>query len=1032
MRKILTALLLFAVTVQAFSQTFKEWQDPKVNEVNRAATHTRYFAYANLQEAQGEEPEKSSNYLSINGIWKFRWVKDAALRPNANFWRTDYDDSSWDTMPVPGMWELNGYGDPLYVNYGYAWRDHFRTNPPAVPQEDNHVGTYRKEFVLPVSWTGKDVFLHLGSVTSNVYVWVNGRYVGYSEDSKMEAEFDISRYVKPGQRNLIALQVFRWCDGTYLEDQDFFRLSGIARDSYLYARNRNRINDIRVTTDLDAEYTHGTLNIQMSTRGNYPVILELLDADGESIYTRTLTERGPSIKTALNVFNVQKWNAENPYLYTLRVSYGGEVIPIKVGFRKVEIVNSQVLINGRPVLFKGVDRHELDPDGGYVVSRERMLQDIRIMKEFNINAIRTSHYPDDNYFYDLCDKYGLYVVAEANVESHGMGYGDRSLAYRQDYSLAHLQRNQRNVQSNFNHPCVVIWSLGNEAGHGVNFENAYRWVKSEDPSRPVQYERALGTSFTDIYCPMYPGYEAVERYAKDPTKLQPYIMCEYAHAMGNSVGAFKEYWDLIRAYPKLQGGFIWDFVDQSLRWKGKDGKMIYAYGGDFNDTDPSDQNFCDNGLVSPDRVPNPHMYEVGLYYQNIWTDISDLPNGNLGVYNENFFTDLSNYRLCWELLDDGSPIGTGTVEYLQAGPQQKVSVPVQMDFPAVPGELLLNVRYELRHSQGLLPAGHVAAKQQFVLSDYYFQDFNLEYDPALAASAPEFKEVDTEHFAVAGDNFQVVFSYLNGYIQSYTVNGTEFIEPGTALTPNFWRPPTDNDYGAGLQTKYSAWRNPLILLRPGELVRTLDAGIAKVDCNYDLADFATLRLSYQIDAQGRIKVTQTMTPIDRKKASDMFRFGLRMTMPEEFSEVAYYGRGPIENYPDRNHYTDIGIYAQSVREQSYSYIRPQENGLRTDIRWWNMLDEYGKGLRITAQEPFCVSALNYTIESLDEGPAKTNAHTTEIDPVSTVSVCIDKLHMGVGGVQSWGAVPRQEYMIPFAPYTFVFLLSPVTNYTTYR
>ena len=332
MRKILTALLLFTVTVQAFSQTFKEWQDPKVNEVNRAATHTRYFAYANLQEAQGEEPEKSSNYLSINGIWKFRWVKDAALRPNANFWRTDYDDSSWDTMPVPGMWELNGYGDPLYVNYGYAWRDHFRTNPPAVPQEDNHVGTYRKEFVLPVSWTGKDVFLHLGSVTSNVYVWVNGRYVGYSEDSKMEAEFDISRYVKPGQRNLIALQVFRWCDGTYLEDQDFFRLSGIARDSYLYARNRNRINDIRVTTDLDAEYTHGTLNIQMSTRGNYPVILELLDADGESIYTRTLTERGPSIKTALNVFNVQKWNAENPYLYTLRVSYGGEVIPIKVGF----------------------------------------------------------------------------------------------------------------------------------------------------------------------------------------------------------------------------------------------------------------------------------------------------------------------------------------------------------------------------------------------------------------------------------------------------------------------------------------------------------------------------------------------------------------------------------------------------------------------------------------------------------------------------------------------------------------------------
>ena len=1030
MKKILLSLPLFFLCFLSHSQTFKEWQDPKVNEVNRAEAHTRYFAYANLQEAQGEAPEKSSNYLSINGIWKFIWVRDAALRPNADFWKTDYNDSFWDEMPVPGMWELNGYGDPVYLNNGYPWKGLSRTNPPAVPQENNHVGTYRKEFSVPVSWTGKDVFLHLGSVTSNVYVWVNGRYVGYSEDSKIEAEFDISRYVKPGQKNLIALQVFRWCDGTYLEDQDFFRFSGIARDSYMYARNRNRINDIRVTTDLDPDYIHGTLGLEIKAKGNYPVILELLDADGNSLFTRTLNERGPVIKTALNVFNVRKWSAEDPYLYSLRVSYGGEVIPLKVGFRKVEISGTQLLVNGQPVLIKGVNRHELDPDGGYVVSRERMLQDIRIMKEFNINAIRTCHYPDDNFLYDLCDQYGLYVVAEANVESHGMGYGDRSLAFRQDFELAHLQRNQRNVQVNFNHPSVIVWSLGNEAGHGVNFEKAYRLVKAEDPTRPVQYEKAMGTAFTDVYCPMYPAYEAVEKYAKDPTKLQPYIMCEYAHAMGNSVGGFREYWDLIREYPKLQGGFIWDFVDQSIHWPGKDGRIIYAYGGDFNSQDPSSGNFCDNGLVSPDRVPNPHMYEVGRYYQSIWTDINDLQEGSLGVYNENFFRDLSNYRLCWELLDDGQPVGTGIVEYLQVGPQQRVKVPVYVHWPAKPGELLLNVRYELKESEDLLPAGHVVAKQQFCLSDYYFEPIRLEGDPTLAA--PEFKEVDAEHFAVEGENFRVLFSYLNGYIQSYSVNGTEFIEPGNALTPNFWRAPTDNDYGARLQDQFSAWRNPLILLRPGELFRRLDAGVAKVDCSYDLADFATLQLCYEIDASGSIKVTQRMIPLPGKKASEMFRFGMRMTMPQSFGSVAYYGRGPIENYPDRNNYTDIGVYSQSVEEQSYSYIRPQENGLRTDVRWWDIMDDSGRGLRITAEEPFCVSATNYTIESLDEGPRKAGGHMREIDPVQTVEVCIDKMHMGVGGINSWGTIPRPEYMIPFAQYQAVFLLNPVTNYTTYR
>ena len=1026
MRRFVLAATLLSICFLSYSQTFKEWQDPRINEVNRAPMHTRYFAYANLQEAQEAVPEHSQNYLSIHGKWKFHWAKDANVRLTMNFWKRDYDDSYWDLMPVPGMWELNGYGDPVYLNIGYAWKGNFNTRPPEVPVVNNHVGTYRKEFEIPAGWEDKDVFLHFGSVTSNVYVWVNEKFVGYSEDSKLEAEFDVTKYIEPGKKNLVALQVFRWCDGTYLEDQDFWRLCGIARDSYFYARNKNRINDIKVTPDLDAGFQNGTLNVQISRKGHLPVTLELLDADQNVVARQNVSGNGSDLRASLNVFNVNKWTAETPYLYTLRATCGAEVIPVKVGFRKIEIVNAQLLVNGKPVLIKGVDRHELDPDGGYVVSRERMLQDIRIMKQFNVNAIRTSHYPDDNYLYDLCDQYGLYMIAEANVESHGMGYGERTLAANPDYALAHMQRNQRNVQGNFNHPSILLWSMGNEAGHGDNFVKVYNWIKLADPSRPVHYERALGTPQTDIECPMYPEYNSMERYANDPTKTKPYIMCEYAHAMGNSVGGFKEYWDLIRKYPKLQGGFIWDFVDQSLRWKDKEGNEFYAYGGDFNDYDPSDQNFCDNGLISPDRVPNPHMYEVGLYYQNIWTDLDDIGINCLGVYNENFFKDLSGYRLCWELLDNGKAVRTGTVENIDAAPGQRTLIPFFPDYKS-DGELLLNVRYELKEDDGLLPAGHVAAKQQFCLSDYNFQPAFDSQDPVLSPD-PVITYTDNLRMAVTGQDFSVEFSLINGFMERYCVNGLEMIEEGSALKPNFWRAPTDNDYGAGLQRRYAAWKEPVMIMRSDSPARRVEDGVAKIDCVYDLSDFAILTLSYQIDREGNVKVTQRMVPIGVSTVSNMFRFGMRMTMPESFQKVAYYGRGPIENYIDRNDYTQLGIYSQTVDEQSYAYIRPQENGNRTDVRWWNMLDKTGRGLRISSEAGFEMSALHYTQESLDEGPAKANGHTSSVPKTSTVNVSIDKIQMGTGGVNSWGAVPRPEYQIPFQTYEFVFYLNPITKY----
>ena len=551
MKKQLMTGLFTVLALTAGAQTFQEWRNPEINAVNRAPMHTNYFAFENADAARKAVKEQSANYMTLNGTWKFNWVKDADSRPT-DFWKTGFNDKGWDDLQVPAVWELNGYGDPIYVNVGYAWRNQFKNNPPEVPTENNHVGSYRREITVPASWSGKDIIAHFGSVTSNMYLWVNGRFVGYSEDSKLEAEFDLTPYLKPGQKNLIAFQVFRWCDGTYLEDQDFFRFSGVGRDCFLYARNKKRIQDIRVTPDLDAAYQNGSLAINLQLKGSGRVDLELVDAQGKQVATATATK--PSLVT-MNVENPKKWSAETPYLYTLRASMQGsnEVIPVKVGFRKIELKGDQILVNGKAVLFKGADRHELDPDGGYVVSPERMIQDIQIMKQFNINAVRTCHYPDNNLWYDLCDQYGIYVVAEANVESHGMGYGDQTLAKNPKYKLAHMERNQRNVQRGFNHPSIIFWSLGNEAGDGPNFEQCYKWIKAEDPSRACQYEQARQQDHTDIFCPMYYGYEGMEKYGQRTDATKPLIQCEYAHAMGNSEGGFKEYWDIIRKYPNLQG-----------------------------------------------------------------------------------------------------------------------------------------------------------------------------------------------------------------------------------------------------------------------------------------------------------------------------------------------------------------------------------------------------------------------------------------------------------------------------------------------
>lgn len=658
---------------------------------------------------------------------EIQFSKDHDKAPR-DFYSLKYDDSQWTDFPVPGILELNGYGDAIYSNNGYPWRTQFRPEPPFVEERNNYTGSYRKMVTVPADWKGERIYLHVGSATSNLMVWVNGKFVGYSEDSKVSAEFDLTKYLTPGKENLIAMQVMRWCDGSYLEDQDFWRFTGIAREVYLYARPQAHIADLFITPDLVNNYQDGTLEVKLNAVGakGETVMFSLKDKEGKEVAAQTAKVGGNGeVKVNFDIKNPLKWTAETPNLYTLYTTLMdgkqvAEVVPQRVGFRKVEIKNAQVLVNGQPVLFKGANRHELDPVTGYVVSMDRMLEDIRVMKELNINAVRTCHYPNDPRWYELCDIYGIYMVAEANIESHGMGYGDKTLAKEPTYEKAHLERNESNIKIYKNHPSIIFWSVGNEAGYGPNFEKAYDLVKAYDPSRPCQYEQAGQNGKTDIFCPMYYDYGGCDKYSQGDNP-RPLIQCEYAHAMGNSMGGFKEYWDMVRKYPKYQGGFIWDFVDQGLRVKNKQGKTIYAYGGDFGRYPTSDHNFNCNGIINPDRKPNPHANEVRYYYQNIWATAKDLKAGEVEVYNENFFKSLDDVELQWTLESEGKVLANGR-NALDIPAQQKRVVKLDgYSLPAdVKGEVVLNLDFVLKKAEPMLDAGYAVAREQFVVNPYTF------------------------------------------------------------------------------------------------------------------------------------------------------------------------------------------------------------------------------------------------------------------------------------------------------------------------
>lgn len=1054
MKRIMTAVLCVcalgtaAVASTATKNALPDWQDPQIVQKNRIPMAAHF--------------ETDGLKLMLNGMWDFTWYETIDAR-SLDFYRTDFDAAGWDVMPVPGMWELNGYGDPVYVNNCYVWRDHFQSNPPFPGTWHNYAGQYRKTFVLDKDWAGKDVFLHIGSATSNVRVWVNGKEVGYSEDSKLEARFDITKYVKTGE-NLVALEIFRWCDGTYLEDQDFWRLTGISRDVYVYSREKKRLEDIRVVAsasgeaDLFAEVSKGVTAVQFT----------ILDQKGNSVASekvavgsREKSERGlPVVRTTLTVPSVKQWSAETPWLYTLTVASFDkkgqtESASFEIGFRDVCIKDGQLLVNGQPVLIKGANRHEMNPYKGYVVSEADMIQDIQIMKRLNINAVRTCHYPDDPLWYTLCDRYGLYMVAEANIESHGMGYGEGTLAKRADYETAHLDRIRRAVQRDYNHPSVIVWSLGNEAGFGPNFEKGYELVKSMDQSRPVQYEQAHGNQYTDIYCPMYLPFDRCEKYAAaNPAK--PLIQCEYAHAMGNSMGGLKEYWDLVRKYPSYQGGFIWDFVDQALYAPADAAKYgtdhIFAYGGDYNDYDPSDNSFCCNGIIAADRTLHPHAYEVAYQYRPIHTTATaeEALSGKVNVYNEYFFIDLSRYMLHWSIEVDGVEVLTGCEPKLDVAPQKTVQVALgysQEDILEAAGlesleghDVYLNVNYLLRRADGLLAAGDEVSYDQICLNDAAMKPF------AAASGLPSYGEDGNSHvftgemtFEGAGNlrtaPWKAVFDAETGALTEYVLGEKALIE--NPVMPCFARAVIENDLGARQDRRQDIWRSAEFKVASFDVAKGEDCYLVEVEFA-PLGEAATVRMNYEVYADGSIVIVESLADAGKLAEAPMLpRFGLCFAMNGSYSNFEYFGLGPHENYIDRASSALMGHYVQRVENQyHYGYVRPQESGTKTQLKWMRVMDDNGAGFEIRSDVKFSASALPFHWKEMDVRVLGNNqAHSLELKALAHENdrshgktwVNVDMAQMGLACVNSWGAWPREEHRINAQPYEFRLIITPVNN-----
>ena len=1030
----------------------RDWENPEMFNQNREAPHATIISFQDELSALDADKSASQNYISLDGIWKFNYANSPDQRP---FWffKDDYDTRSWDEIEVPSNWQLKGYDVPLYVNIGYP----FKMNPPFIHHEWNPVGSYKRTFKVPSGWNDKEVFLQFGAVSSAFYVWVNEQLVGFSEDSKVPAEFNITKYLKKGN-NSLAVEVYRWSDGSYLEDQDFWRLSGIQRTVFLHARPKTFIGDFFAVGDLENNCMDGLLKLDVTLKsaenetGNYSVDASLFEND-QKIYSESkdvaLSEKKASLTFVKQFPDVKRWSAETPDLYTLVLNLNDnsgnvlESVSTKVGFRKVEIVNSQLLVNGVAIRLKGTNMHEHNDVTGHVIDEATILKDIRVMKSNNINAVRTSHYPQQELWYEMCDKYGLYLIDEADIESHGIGYDkDVTIADKPEWTAAHLDRMQRMVERDKNHPSVIIWSLGNEAGDGHNFLNNYKWTKGRDNTRPVQYERAEKSTntterHTDIVCPMYARIEQIESYARDPKSDRPLIMCEYAHAMGNSTGNLQDYWDVIEKYPKLQGAFVWDWVDQGILKTDESGEKFWAYGGDFGEEGmPSDGNFCINGLTWPDRSGKPGLSEVKRVYQYVGFEPVDLAKGLIKITNKYDFTDLDQFSFDWDIISDGVAVKSGKLSFAGFKPHQDtiVAIPLSGIVPEPGTEYFLNFRVSRSDEWNYVPEDNVYASAQFKLP--------VEGKPV----PPEMDELAVlqtnstgTRYEVSGNDFKIVFNLETGRMESFAFRGKELVRKGPE--PDFWRPPTDNDYGYGMDMTLGVWKKAgekskvkkVAITKPGigKVVMTFEYDVPGND-GQKIAGYVT---TYTIYGTADVIVKNQFSKVS-DKIPEIPRMGMQIQLPEEFMNLKWFGRGPHENYADRKTSADVGLYESTVDDQYVPYIRPQENGYKTDTRWLTLTDEFGSGLLITGNPLICFAALK-NIHDDFESPGKlsqyrkdaksANTHTNNVKPRDLVNLNIDLGQMGVGGDDSWGAHIHPMYRLLDKKYEYSFRIHPIVK-----
>lgn len=1011
-----------------------DWENPAMFDQNKEAPHASFVPFDDLKSAIRNVPGHSPFYLSLNGKWKFHWAKSPGDRP-IGFHEAGYDTSCWNDIPVPSNWELQGYGIPIYVNHPYEWTRN--PQPPRVPHDYNPVGSYKRTFKIPAAWKGRQVIIHFGAVKSAFYLWINGKYAGYSQGSKTPAEWNITKFLQSGQ-NSISIQVFRWSDGSYLECQDFWRISGIERDVFLYSTPFVRIRDFFVHTRLERKFSLARFSVDVEIMNHhtrpsnepYWIKMLLLDRTGSEVAKKetefTLGDKKKITVTISDTINHPKtWSAETPCLYTMVLSLTGRDAATrmkagcKVGFRNVEIKNGQLLVNGQPVLLKGVNRHEHDQYTGHVVSKESMINDIRLMKEHNINAVRTSHYPNDPYWYRLCDQYGLYVIDEANIESHGMGYKEKSLAKQGEWKEAHVDRIKRMVERDKNHPSVIIWSMGNEAGDGINFAAGYNWLHQRDPERPVHYERALKGPNTDIYCPMYPSIGYIEKYAQTK-QTRPLVMCEYSHAMGNSSGNLQDYWDVIEKYDQLQGGFIWDWVDQGLVKKDTDGQPFWAFGGDFGPAGvPSDGNFCCNGLVQPDRTPHPALYEVKKVYQPIGFKAVNFQRRSFMILNKYFFLTLDHVDIQWQLKQNHKILASGMLQLPLVPAQSKRAVTVPLpEIKAVEGaEYFLEFHARLKHPAPPLPKGHVVAAEQIKIP---VKTGEKKRDGKKTPTLKLDKNNRGQTIKITGNDFTVAFSKETGLMTSFMSKNTELLH--RSPRPDFWRAPTDNDFGSKMPQRCAPWKNAWDTAKPVKIdAAVTKKGMVQVNTVFHLpAVDSEVRVDYRVAGNGEIAVYCRLIP-GKSKQPELPRFGMSLQIPGRYANVKWFGRGPHENYCDRNTSAFVGLYEKTADELYYPYISPQENGYRTETRFVSFSDKKNTGLYIQGDPLFGFSASYYTNYDLTQ-PSRGSKHAKDLRKNNFIHIHIDKKQMGVGGDDSWGAKPYPQYTLPYGEYSFSFIL----------